>query len=736
LSVLHRVHGVKVLKAVSSPVRLQILNLLFDRGLLSYTELMSSLKMNPSRDAGRFAYHLKFLLKADLIEADVEARKYCLTELGKMVIDIADRIEKKAFKPKSMLVRTSRFALEEFDANKIANSLVREAQMPAELAQKVAKEAEKRLLRSKTKYFTAPLVREVVNALLIEKGLEEYRHKLTRLGLPVHEVTALVKSKAKAFVGSSSIHELAGETVLNEYTLLNVFPRDIADAHLSGSLYIEGLSSWILKPSEIVHDLRFFLQKGLNLEKINAFQPSYPPPESFESALSLALNVLLHSVKEINRAQTFDYFNISLAPFIKGLDSARIKNALRLFISSVNQHAQASICLELTIPHFVAQKSAFGPSAKSIGKYGDFVEESQLLASLLLEIFAEECTIKPVSNPQLILKMRPETFSDERAKAILLKAHTLASEKGVLFFANLSEKSHEFSVFSASGCKLEADLNKDWETDTLRTGCLGSVTINMPRIAYECGKDRLKFFAVLKERLEMATRALEIKYRILKQYSKGLLPFVMQSANGDQYFRLESCARVVNFAGFKEAVEVFCEKSISDEKSLDFAGEVVQIILACAQRTGRRHKGRLVPSMMPSFEASERLAQLDIERYGIGKVRVSGTREKPFYSTIMKFSLQDGNFPLDFLKVERKLSGLKSGGSLTVIGLGELERKSDELMSLTRQIAETHTVRFFTYDRKLTYCTNCRRSLFGLAHKCPSCGSTSTLTIFDRFALA
>ena len=54
-----RARGMKVLKAVSSPLRLQILNLLFDKGALSYTELMNSLKMNPSRDAGRFAYHLK-----------------------------------------------------------------------------------------------------------------------------------------------------------------------------------------------------------------------------------------------------------------------------------------------------------------------------------------------------------------------------------------------------------------------------------------------------------------------------------------------------------------------------------------------------------------------------------------------------------------------------------------------------------------------------------------------------
>src|SRR5512137_262619 len=171
MSLPQRARGMKVLKAVSSPLRLQVLNLLFDKSGLSYTELMNALKMNPSRDAGRFAYHLKFLLKADLLEADAEAKKYYLTELGKMVIDVADRVEKNAYKPRGMLVRTSHSTLEEFDANKIANSLIKEARMPAELAQKTAKEAEKRLLRSKTKYLTAPLVREVVNAILIEKGL-------------------------------------------------------------------------------------------------------------------------------------------------------------------------------------------------------------------------------------------------------------------------------------------------------------------------------------------------------------------------------------------------------------------------------------------------------------------------------------------------------------------------------------------------------------------------------------
>jgi anaerobic ribonucleoside-triphosphate reductase len=382
----HRARGVKVLKAVSSPLRLQILNFLFDKGALSYTELMNSLKMNPSRDAGRFAYHLKFLLKADLVEADVEAKKYFLTDLGKMVLDVADRVEKKAFTPKGMVVRTSHFSLEEFDVNKIANSLIKEAKVPPELAQKAAKEAEKRLLKSKTKYLTASLIREVVNGILVEKGFEDYRHKLTRVGMPIHEVTASIEAKDHS-QDSTAILTKAGQTVLGEYTLLNIFPRDIADAHLSGVIHIDDLGTWILKPNEVVHDLRFFFKNGLKLDDL--IQLSLEPPQSFESALAMAFNVLLHAGRETNHQQIYNYFNVFLAPFVQGVEADKIKESMRLFILNVNQHAKVTLGLELSIPKLLADKPAVGPKGQVSGKYGDYAQDSRRLAELIIDLYSE-----------------------------------------------------------------------------------------------------------------------------------------------------------------------------------------------------------------------------------------------------------------------------------------------------------------------------------------------------------
>ncbi len=730
----HRTRGVKVLKAVSSPLRLQILNLLYDKGPLAYTELMSSLRMSPSRDAGKFAYHLKFLLKADLTEADAESRKYCLTELGKMVIDVADRVEKKATKPKEILVRASKSALEDFDSSKITDSLIKEAKMPAEQAQKIAKEAEKRLLKSKTKYITAPLVREVVNGILIEKSLEEYRHKLTRLGLPTHEVSRLIEGKSTNLQKTATVNEAAGAAVLREFTLLNMFPRDVADAHLSGKLHINNLESWILKPTEIVHDLRFFYQHGLKIEKTGGSCHSYQPPSTLENALSTTFNILLHSTKETDEAQTLEYFNVFLAPFTKNTEPSRIKEALHTFILNINQHAEASLNLELTIPSFIADTPAVGPSGKTTGKYGDYTEETQQLASLILDVLAEENTTEPLFNPKIIIKTRPETSANERAKALLLKAHNLAAHKSPIYFAHPLEKDQNQSVYTSSGCKLSANLNKDWETDTLRTGCLGIVAVNLPKAAYECEKDKAKFMELLKERLEMANRALEIKYRTLRQHCRTLIPFLTQNANGDQYFRLENSLRLINLVGLKEAIDTFYGKNMHhDEKASKLIEEIAECISQFIRKTGKQHGKRLHPAMLPSIEASERLAQLDIDRYGLGKAAFSGTREKPFYSTINKLQLQNNQIPTESLILEQKLHNLQAGGSFTVIELQDTEPKPDELVALSKQITENSNVELFAYNRKLTYCSNCKKSWPGLLHKCPSCNITNTLSRYDPF---
>ena len=88
---------------------------------------------------------------------------------------------------------------------------------------------------------------------------------------------------------------------------------------------------------------------------------------------------------------------------------------------------------------------------------------------------------------------------------------------------------------------------------------------------------------------------------------------------------------------------------------------------------------------------------------------------------------------MGMLEMTQIMKGLTAGGSLDVLELESAEFEPEALMGLSRQIIESNASEFFTYNRLMSYCENCRKNYQGTLHKCPQCGSMSTLTTFDRF---
>ena len=726
--------GAKILKAVASILRLNILRLLYDRGPLSYTEIMNYLKLSPSRDAGRFAYHLKTLLNMDLIAPDPSSKKYRITDLGRTLVEFTDDLENSAYR-EQMLVRTSRLAIERFDRNKIAESLVREAEVPVDLAQRVAREAERRLLKLGTKYLTAPLIREFVNAILIERGLEEYRHKMTRLGFPVYDVTLLMKEMSSKFADVGKVQIAAGKRVIEEYTLLNALPRDVADAHISGEIHIDNLGCWVLKPSTFMHDARVFFKRGLivrdDLSEINSTRP----PKNLRSALSLLNNALQLTAAEISLEQSLDFFNVFLAPFIKNLPMEEVKEELSLFLTSANLTVPTGISLgiETTIPRFLIESRAFGPGGRETGVYGDFVEESLLLASAVLECLKESVKCKPIFNPSVIVKIRPGSLRDAESERLLYSAHELAVH-GLPYFANLLREPQEYASYAAIGLRFAADWKEDWEIDTIRTGCMDQVTVNVPRAVYESEKEEESFFENLQYFAEKSLKALEIKYQTVKNRAdEGLLPFLLQKEDGDHYFRLENSSSILSFVGLNEAVQSITGESVQENPdSLSLAEKVVSFLSGQVDEYSKKSGIRLDLGFASNFEAATRLAQLDIERYGLGTVLTQGEREKPYY-TNLNVVPHHTEMPLeDYLEIESLFHELATGSHLAKISLGNREISPEELMSITKKIADTYTIGLYTYDRDLAYCSSCRKIWHGEQLKCPACGSVNALIQFKR----
>lgn len=380
--------GNKAFDALAAPLRLQILRLVYSQGPLSYSEIMSRLNLNPNRDAGKFAYHLRKLHNAGLLATD-ETRKYTFTPLGSFMIEVSQNIEAESLKQRrKLLVRTSRLAMEEFDRNKIVKALMREAGVPSQLARKIAEETEERLLKLDTLYLTAPLIREFVNAVLIEKGLHEYRHRHTRLGLPVYDVAQAIKQAQVSAAGVQEISNLMAKNVLTEYVLLDILPRRVADAHLDGSLHLKDIEDWVLKPQSIQHDLRTFLRTGFNLERDGSI--SLGPPKDFPAALAVLDSVLSICANEVSAEQTVPHFNTFLAPLVRGVSDNELRAELGNFLIHLNQLSTSkygpdiSLGLDFTVPHQIQKTEAIQPEGKQSDQYGNFVDEAKRIFRILM----------------------------------------------------------------------------------------------------------------------------------------------------------------------------------------------------------------------------------------------------------------------------------------------------------------------------------------------------------------
>ena len=142
-----------IFSVMASPNRIDILRILNSKGPLTYSELKSLAGFKSKKESGKFAYHLRKLLRQSLVALNKGERRYTITNLGKLVLSLARQIEEESIiESGKMYVRTTRQSIEEFNSHKIIQSLVREANMPLEQAHKITEEVENRIYKFQTAY--------------------------------------------------------------------------------------------------------------------------------------------------------------------------------------------------------------------------------------------------------------------------------------------------------------------------------------------------------------------------------------------------------------------------------------------------------------------------------------------------------------------------------------------------------------------------------------------------------
>lgn len=148
-----------------------------------------------------------------------------------------------------------------------------------------------------------------------------------------HEDWRVNENSNAGYSYASLLNHVSGAVVAN-YTLANIYPPEIADAHREGDFHLHDLSCGIVGycAGWSLRDLlmRGFLGKG--------GRASASPARHFDTALGQIVNFLCTLQTEWAGAQAFNSFDTLLAPFVREdhLSYRAVKQAVQQFIFGLN----------------------------------------------------------------------------------------------------------------------------------------------------------------------------------------------------------------------------------------------------------------------------------------------------------------------------------------------------------------------------------------------------------------
>ena len=680
-----------IFSVMASPNRIDILRILNSKGPLTYSELKSLAGFKSKKESGKFAYHLRKLLRQSLVALNKAERRYTITNLGKLVLSLARQIEERSIiESGKMYVRTSKQSIEEFNSHKIIQSLVREANMPLEQAHKITEEVENKVYKFQTAYLTSSLIRETVNSVLIEHGHEEYRNKLARLGLPTSDIFEMLNNIDKIGNGIDSVISKVAQSMLSEHLIINTLPKDIADMHLAGEINISNSGIWGLVPDTVFVNIDHLAESGMDLKG--------------------------------------KFLNVSRLTSINNIDE--LATALPLLISLLSREASTEIVLD--------------GITSLLNRIGDSREVAALLTRALMESSAA-----PMYSSDSIFGLPITTISldiEDQSNSKLIN-EILDSYNNYLNFTSvprigialkfggkdiLRDYSEKVVSIIRTGGLVSMARNKSRSLNGIHklisnkvssgtVATLQSLSINLPRLAYQSNKDETYFRARLALMIKPALSAMSIRKKALTDLiRKGMLPTLSSST---QFTQLGTHTTVINLTGAKESVNDILGHEINNG-GIEILQKVLKTAVDVATDQGRQMGEDHVGIAMINDDSARRFASLDSDKYG--KISLMSSQQGSLaYSqglTVYGKELVSPNDSKSRLIVDRSnsIDNLLNGGLAVNLDMNDLSSN----IEMKNAIESASELQFFRPVIKHLVCSTCgKRAGRDVTGKCEFCTS-------------
>ena len=311
------------------------------------------------------------------------------------------------------------------------------------------------------------------------------------IGDYVSEADWRVKENANIGYSIGGLILRSSERMTAEYWL-NLYPKDIADAHKSAAFHIHDLG-WLTGYCA-GWSLRELLYEGFN------GVPGYlqcAPAKHMATAISHMVNFLGTLQNEFAGAQAFSSVDTYLAPYVRvdNLSYADVKNAMQTLVFNCSvpcrwgtQTPFINFTFDWTCPKDLREQRPFINKKMVDFTYGDLQAEMDMINKAFIEVMTEgDAQGRPFTFPIPTYNITDDFPWDHPNVKPLFD---LAAKYGIPNFQNFLNSDLNPTDVRSMCCRLRLDVRELLKRggglfgSAEKTGSIGVVTINLARLGY------------------------------------------------------------------------------------------------------------------------------------------------------------------------------------------------------------------------------------------------------------
>jgi anaerobic ribonucleoside-triphosphate reductase len=580
---------------------------------------------------------------------------------------------------------------------------------------------------------TVENVQDLVEKILIEKGhakvakayiLYREQHRKIRDGKSLlTEGIELIEeyldqSDWRVNENSNMSYSLQGlnnhiaAAITAKYWLERIYPPEIRRAHVNCDFHIHDLG--LLSAYCVGWDLKDLLIKGFGGVKGKI---ESRPAKHFRSALGQVVNFFYTLQGESAGAQAFANFDTYLSPFIRfdELSYDEVKQCLQEFVFNMNiptrvgfQTPFTNVTLDLKVPENIGEEYVIIGGEVRDQRYSEFQEEMNLFN----KAFAE-CLLDGDARHRIFTFPIPTyniTKDFEWDNPALDNLWEMTSRYGTPYFANFIHSDMNPEDARSMCCRLRLD-NRELKSRggglfgaNPLTGSIGVVTINMPRLAY-LSKDEGELFSNLSNLMDMAKTSLEIKRKVLENFTRNNLYPYTKHYLIDIYKKTNEFwinhFSTIGLIGMNEACINLIGKDISATEGkaltirvLDFMRELIK---KYQEETGNLYNLEATPGEGVSY----RFARHDKKNFS--DIISAGVKE-PYYTNSIHLPVGFSDDLFDVLNHQDELQSRFTGGTVVHCYIGEKIDNIQMIKLLIKRISENYRLPYFTITPTFSIC--------------------------------